>query len=289
MASGMLVLATGCTDLAAVNSVSTQMLDASRGWNGVAGEFQASCERANQFRPSIDPSIESCETAKVTTAGLVAANKILINYFAALKNASADQAFSVDEGLETLSGSIARIPGVDAGKVEAVGGLARLLVRLATDRVQEKTVRLLIAEAPAARAALDIESNAVASNLGQRLDAEETQLTHTFRRYLQEERAQLSDPPAVCAEGPRSARFRSGPAFLVALEYCRRAQVLAEKRSALDDYAKTVATTRAALTELEENRSKLKAKALAKRLYKLADELNTNVKAVRDAFEKGDA
>ncbi|MFL6844117.1 MAG: hypothetical protein ACJ8ER_04470 [Allosphingosinicella sp.] len=281
----MLILMTGCTDLAAVNSVSTQMLDASQGWNPVAGEFQASCLRSNQFR---DPPV-SCETAERTSAGLQAANAILVAYFGALKKASADQAFSVDEGLATLSGSVAGIPGVDSGKVTAVSGLARFLIGLATDRVQEKTVRLLIAEAPAARAALDIEGDTVARGLGERLDAEEIQLGSTFRVYLQAERAQLGDPAAVCAAGPRSAEFRSGPAFLVALEYCRRAQVLAEKRAALDNYAKAVATTRTALGELEGNKSRLKAKALATRLYKLADELNTNVKAVRDAFEKGEA
>lgn len=281
-----LVLAlSGCTNLDAVRTLSTKLVTASANWNAVGGEFNASCERQQQF----NPALTSCEREAAASAGLVAVNAVLTNYFTALADAASDQNFTVQPGLGDLTKSVSAIPGINASEVSATSGLAKLLLKLATEAAREKTLRALIGDGvPLSKQLLAALDRTVPSSLQTDLSAERDQMTFRFVGYIaQAGGAVEKNPAAMCAKGPRADNFPSGSNFLLALEYCRRISVVQEKIDSIGSYRKSLASAQDALDALASSKSKLSDKALISKLYQIGKDLDANIKAVSKAFSKG--
>ena len=280
IAASVLALA-GCTDLSAVRDISSRLTVASKNWNDVSGDIAASCERERTLNPFLTDCVEQVKAS----TGLVAADDVLGGYFKALSSAATESNFSLQPGLDAATGSVSGIPGIDQGQVKAVSGLIGLLVKLAAEKMREDTLKELIGDgAPAAQQILDgLLRQIVVPRLRSRLDAEQSNLSGYFVTAI----GRLGDPvgldlPAVCS-GSLASKFSSS-GFLLTREYCKRLAVLTVRRSALEDYDASLASASTALTELQSSKTKLKAKALAQKLYAIGTELDEKVAAVRKAF-----
>lgn len=272
----------GCVNLQAVESVSGRLITASQGWNAVATELPASCQRLWQF----NTALENCNEEKAASEGLVAANTILTAYFKALRDSASDKTFTVKEGLDALSGSVGKIPGIEADKVEAASGLASLLVRLATDGAREHTLRQLILEGgPRARNVVALLRETVPARLTSSLDAERLQTTATFAILLQGHGVTIPIPlESGCDPAPRISVF-PGQSFLVANDYCDRLRTISARKTAVANYSEALTSADAALSELMSNETRLDAPALIQRLGEIEDDLTTQIDAVQKAFD----
>jgi hypothetical protein len=275
----------GCTDLAAVSMLSTKLVTASASWDAVGGELKASCERQQQF----NPALTSCDTEAAASAGLVALNTVLTQYFTALGDAANTKSFTVQPGIDALAKSAGAIPGINAAEVSATSGLASLLIRLGTEAAREKTLRALIDEgAPLSKQLLTALDRTVPQSLQTALGAERDQMTAAFAIYIQQGGDRMgTDPAAMCAKGPRAADFHAGANFMLALEYCQRVGALQAKLDSVGAYRKSLASAQAALDELASSKTQLGAQALITKLGQIGKDLDTNIKAVAKAFGGG--
>ena len=62
----------GCTNLDAVKSASTKLVTASKNWDAVAGELNATCQRQQQY----NKKLTDCASPAAATKGLKDANTI---------------------------------------------------------------------------------------------------------------------------------------------------------------------------------------------------------------------
>jgi hypothetical protein len=280
LAASVAVL-TGCTNLQAVSTASGQLLGASASWDTVAGEWTASCQRRNQV--SLSPS--DCVQEKKATDGLEATDKILAAYFTALKDASDTKNFSLDASISTLSGSVAGIPGINAGQVSAVTGFAKFLAGLATSAARERTLDRLIGEGgPQAIATIDVLHSVAVPALGIAYDVEARDTKSAFRTYIKSLNAPFETDKVDCAKGPFVSDLPRGDAYLLALEYCRRSQAVAAKRDALKSYDKSLLTAKATLQGLVDGKARLKDAEVIKALLTDAATLRDDVNALKKAF-----
>lgn len=280
IAASVLALA-GCTDLTAVRDISSRLTVASKNWNDVSGDIAGSCER----ELTLNPRLIDCVNEVKASAGLVAANGVLGSFFEALFSAATESNFSVQPGLDAATDSVSAIPGIDQGQVTAVSGLIGLLVKLAAEKMREDTLKGLIGDgAPPAQQILDgLLRKIVVPRLKSRLDAEQSNVSSYFVTAISLSGDSIGpDLPAICS-GSVASKFSSS-GFLLTLEYCKRTAVLTERRRALEDYDSSLASASKALTELQSSKTKLKAKALAQKLYAIGTELDEKVAAVRKAF-----
>ena len=280
-ATAMLVCAlAGCTDLTAVRSISSQLTAASSNWGDVGADIAGSCQR----ELAINPMLEDCKLETAASQGLLAANAVLRDYFTALTAAATETNFTVQPGLDNVTASVAAIPGVNQGQVQAVSGLVSLLARLAVEKMREDTLRELIGDGgPAAQTVVDGLGQLVVPRLKSRLEAERTQLAGYFgKAILAQHDAIGSDPEALCA-GAAASKF-SPTGFLLTQEYCKRLAVLDKRQKALEDYDASLKAASRALTELQSSKTRLKTKALAQKLYAIGSELDQSVAAIRKAF-----
>lgn len=278
---------TGCTDLSAVQNISQGLRTASSSWTDVHGEFAASCERRTEVA-----FVETggCTGEELASEGLASANKVLFSYFTALKDVSAEQSFSVQDGLTDLTTSVGAIPGVSEAEVKAVSGLAGTIMRLALRSRREKTLRLLIDEGGNdAVHVIELLERTVPSRLGLSLDMERTQLTSSFVGYVYQNGSQVRPADKLCEDGPRVRDFQDrGTSYLLAMEYCDRLGAVDARDAALEDYSKSLASAKASLTELMSSNARLGAKDLAQDLYANGKDLADAVGKVETAFAGGD-
>ena len=274
-----------CANLSAVRDVSTKLTTASKTWNAVHGDYEGSCKRLMQ----INPAVADCTTQAAASKGLGEATKVLTGYFKALQDTANEENYSIQPGIDNLSGSVQNIPGVNADQVQAVTGLAGLLSRLALNGYRENTLRLLIGDGvPPARRVIGLLRTSVPSTLGASLVAERTQLTGQFASYIQQGGGTIGNVGTLCETGPRTANYvNSGTNFLLALEYCRRLSDVTAKETALEQYSKSLDAAEKALNELASAKTQLGAKELARRLYTTGKELDDSIDAVEDAFRIG--
>jgi hypothetical protein len=273
-----------CYNLDAVQSVSGKVTSATATWDAAGSEMEQSCFRRNQLGTTPD----DCKSDKAATEGLLAADKIMHDYFGAIQATANQQNFSVDQGIKDLSSSVAKVPGVNAGQVQAVSGLAGLLINLALGAYREHALRVLINDgAPHARNILDFLQSTAADDIATDLQSEQIRLTEVFSRqqYIPNITAKLgSDLAAGCTEGPLTSRFTNGPEYLMALEFCRRQTDIRSKQKAIDNYKKSVAKAREALDQLQSSKVRLTSRQMAGRLYQIGQDLDENVNKVRKAF-----
>lgn len=278
MGSGAALAA--CTNLAAVRDISSDLTMASESWDDVGAEFAGSCARERM----LNPALADCALEERASAGLMAANAVLGQYFEALMAAADQSNFTIAPGLADAGAAVSGIPGIDPARVDAVSGLVGLLSGLATDGARERTLRDLIDKGgPAAQTLVEGMNDLVVPRLTRRLDTERLQLTGQFGRLILAEGDDAGRSPEALCRGSGAAGF-SGAGFLLATEYCRRVAVLDERRGALSDYQASLAEASNALEALQSSDGKLKARDLAIRLYAIGDDLNRRVRNVRRAF-----
>ncbi|MBI1179689.1 MAG: hypothetical protein GC201_03970 [Alphaproteobacteria bacterium] len=266
--------------MGAVRTISTKLQAASSTWNDVGGDFLGSCRREQQT----NPALADCVLEKQASDGIAALNGTLSSYFKALGDAAADTSFTVQPGLDKATASAAKIPGIDANQVKAVSGLVGLLARLATESMRESTVSSLIDDgAPHARTLVDALNRLVVANLTSRLVTERTQLIGRAHSEISSG-PNASLPLDTLCKGSNAAGL-NGAEYLLALEFCRRLDVVDGRLKALDDYKASLLKADAALAELQSNKTKLKGKALLASLYKLGTDLDASIGAVRKAFD----
>jgi hypothetical protein len=280
----------GCTDLAAVRSISSQLQGATASWNDVSGEFLNSCQREQR----LNPALSDCAVEKQASDGLVAMNNLLADYFKTLGLAAADSSFSIQQGITDASTSAAKIPGISATQVAAVSGLFGTLSALVGRALREKVLRDLIDNgAPHARTVVGALDTLVVENLRTRLASERTQLGSIFfaKILLAQSQSQESAAERSAVAGSMddlckgtTATALSGTRYLLALEYCRRTDILDKRVAALEDYRNSLATADKALVALQSNKTKLKGKALFGELFAVGQDLAEKITAVRDAF-----
>jgi len=278
-----------CADLGAVRDVSSRLTAASRSWDDVGGDIAGSCLREQ----SLNPLIVDCKINAKASEGLVAADRILTEYFSALNAAATESNFTVKPGLDALAASVASIPNINAAQVKAASGLVGLLVKLATERLREETLRELIASgAPAAKSLVDgLLGGVVVQALGERLTAERLQLSGFFAVPIQRQGDRLP-AAAIAGNGPDLASLCTGSqastfsavGFLLTQEYCSRLAVVTKRQKALEDYKSSLAAASKALTELQSSSTRLKSAEVARKLYEIGRELDQSVAGVRKAF-----
>ncbi len=282
IATSVYILAlAGCTDLSAVRDISSRLTVASNNWNDVAEDIAGSCHR----ELAINPMLTDCESETKASKGLVAADKVLGDYFKALMAAATESNFTVQPGLDKVTQSVAAIPDINQGQVKAVSGLVGLLVKLAVEKMREDTLRELIGDGgPAAQTVVDeLLSKLVVPRLRSRLEGERIQLAGYFGKAIGRQKDKVgSDPEALCS-GSAASKF-SGTGFLLTQEYCKRFAILDKRQKALDDYDASLKAASKALTELQSSKTQLNAKALAQKLYAIGSELDEKIDAVRKAF-----
>jgi hypothetical protein len=215
---------------------------------------------------------------------------VLSAYFKALQDTANEQNYSVQSGIENVSGSVQNIPGVNQDKVQAVTGLAGVLTRLALNGYREGTLRLLINDgvAPAKRV-VGLLKDTVPGTLSSNLKSEQIDLRTAFTSYVYQTGLPAPDPATHCKGGPRTADFPTvGANYLLAIEFCRRWNDANAKHAAIEKYSKSLDVADKALDELASSKTRLGAKGLAKELYRIGKELDDSIDAVEEAFGKGD-
>jgi len=268
----------GCTDLDAVGKISSQLVSASGSWDGVSADIAGSCVR----QQSLNPDVGDCSSEKAAANGMAGANAILQSYFTALGDSANGSNFSIQPGLDSAAGSVAGIPGINAGQVQAAAGLVGLLAKVATEAMREATLRDLIAHAPEARSLIAGIQMPLGPRLARQLDAERSLLGAHYGRLILAQGDRVADLAALCS-GPGAARF-SGTGFLLAEDYCRRVATVDQREAALADYRASLADADRTLGELQSSKSRLKGKALARRLFSIGVDLDAKITALHKAF-----
>jgi hypothetical protein len=251
---------------------------ASSSWDDVASDIAGSCQREQ----TLNPELRDCQAEQSAADGMVGANALLRSYFQALGDAANDSNFVIAPGLDTATASIANIPGINSDQVQAASGLFAALAKVATEAMRESTLRELIRHAPEARSLIRELDAPLVSRLGRRFDSEQIQLQAQFGRLILAQGDRVTDIQGLCT-GSGAASF-SGTGFLLVQEYCRRHALIERRQQALSDYQASLHDADSALGELQTSESKLKGRALAKRLYHVASDLESKASAVRKAF-----
>ena len=278
--TGCLLVLTACTNLDAVRDISHRLSTASMAWDDVGGEFANSCIRES----SINPLLSDCDLEKKASAGLAGANQVLGNYFKALRESADNSNFTIQPGLDQAAAAAAGIPGIDTKQVTAISGLVGLLSKLATGAIREATLRELIEQGgPSAQIVVRGLDDLVVTRLGRRLETERFQLTGQFGRLLLAQKETVGPDPSTLCSGSAASKF-SGVGFLLTLEYCRRLGVIDNRVNALAAYRSSLAVADKALAEMQSSKTKLKAKALAQKLFEVGVDLDDKVAAIRKAF-----
>lgn len=274
----------GCANLEAISDISTRLTSASASWNDVAIEVSSSCQREQ----ALNSMLADCTEEKKASKGLVAANAVLRNYFAALGAAAKESNFTIQPGLDQASTSVGNIPGINRDQVSAASGLFGLLANLATGALREETLRDLIDQgAPSAKTVIKGLDDLVVSRLNRRLIAEKAQLDGKFAIWIQAQGHTVPAPLGSLCSKKSAVIFSaptSGPSFLLAQEYCQRLSILEARTKAITKYQTSLKKSEEALSELQSSKTKLKAKALAAKLYEIGSALDADVEDVRKAF-----
>jgi hypothetical protein len=271
-------LLSSCSNLAAVNDISSRLVTASSSWDDVASDIAGSCQRER----TLNPELRDCQSEQSASDGMMGANALLRNYFQALGDAANESNFVIQPGLDTATASVANIPGINTDQVQAASGLFAALAKVATEAMRESTLRELVQHAPEARSLIRGLDAPLVSRLGRRFDSERIQLQAEFGRLILAQGDRVTDIQGLC-DGSGAASF-SGTGFLLAQEYCRRSALIEERQKALSDYQASLQDADNALADLQTSQTQLKGRALAKRLYNVASDLEAKVSAVRKAF-----
>jgi len=270
----------GCADLGAVRDISSRLVASSKTWDEVSGDIAGSCQRER----ALNPALVDCQLEDKASEGLVAADRVLTEYFGALFAAANESNFTLKPGLDALAGSVGSIPGIDKAQVDAVSGLVGLVAKFATERMREDALRDLIGiGGPAAQTLVDGLSQLVVPRLKARLTSERAQLAGYFAQAILAQRDAIgNDVDAICG-GSQASRF-SAVGFLLSQEYCRRVAIVAKRQKALEDYQASLLSASKALGELQSSSAKLKSKEVIRKLYEIGRELDDSLATVRKAF-----
>ncbi len=275
-----------CTDFAGVNTASTEMISAAQSWDGVVRELGEGCLRESQFKDNLD-----CTVGEQRAKGLQRSNSVLIAYFKALRDVSATGSYDISPGIAGLASGVAGIPGVNTGRVEAVADLAAVLARWALNGARERTLRGLIAEGGlAAEDIIGELAEDIPFGIEANLTTERIATHAEFERWLGGSTARRligTDPMKGCTKPPNGRVAGSGNNFLLALEYCRRQDIIGQRQAAIDDYRRSLAVAADILFKLRDGQYRLSSKALLLELMTAAKELEEKVGAVEDAFGEG--
>jgi hypothetical protein len=277
-----LVALGGCKNLQTVQSLSAQLVSASKGLDSVGREIGASCVRMEQFNPAAQ-----CADSVAASKGVVATDKLLVAYFAALGQAAGAQSFTVQPGLDSLVASVSAIPGINPTEVTAASGLAGVIATFFTEAARENALRDMIDNGvPHAKALVTMLGARVPHALNTELSAEQDSLTSQFVFYANG--ALGAKPEDRCVSGgPRSADFSSGATFLLALEYCHRLTRIQAKQAAVTNYQSALKNIGDALDTLRSSKSDLTGAQLVVQLIGDVGQLDSNVEAVQQAFSSG--
>lgn len=277
-----------CTNFAAVESASGKLVDAGRSWDRIAGEIEASCRRYDQ----ISAIPQDCAPAAQATRGMIAANAVLVAYFAALRDSAASGAFSLRAPLEGVANEAAAIPGASADKVQAMGALAQLLTDLASRGLREEAVKQLVDQgAGPARNVVQLLKDTVPAALEERLKVEQAQRTSAYADLIEPRAAGLIGGAAggtPCATPPRLRDAGPGPgggqALLLAADYCTQHAALAARLAAIAEYRQSLDLADRTLAALQAGKMRLGAKETIRELVTLKAQLEDSVEGVRKAF-----
>jgi len=129
------VMCTGCADLSAVAKFAASAKVASSGFGDIAKDFAGSAKRRSLYvREKEKPkALEQAETYKALEPDMMAAQKLLVDYIAALGAISSDSTKSRDASVGATEPGLERI-GMKPGQASAGVGLAAKLVDAATAR-----------------------------------------------------------------------------------------------------------------------------------------------------------
>ena len=267
-----------CANIVAVNHTAARLVAASDSWNDVLAEYRKSCEREMRTTSAIN----DCTRQSIASDQLTKTNAVLASYFIALRDASDEKNLTIQPGLDDLVTSFKEIPGVPADQVEAVSGLFGLLTHLATQAMREEIIKDLIVGGTDDARTLISALEKLTGPLDTQLTTEEDKLTGLFGTKINSVHDDGTNPMALCQGNV--ATTLSGTGYLLSLEYCRQAQVISQRKDALAKYRSSLREADSALSELKSSKDTLSNKALAQHLYAIGASLQSNVEAVRKAY-----
>lgn len=272
---------TGCTNLDAVRSISSDLTSASSSWKVAGNELYESCKR----RYAINDKIQSCEMSKASSEGLAAATEVLRVYFATLGAAAVETNFSVEPGIDDVSQAVRGVELIEDSQVEAVTGLAKVLSKLVLGAKRERVIRDLIdGEGDRVLGIINgLLKDHVAELLQDQLATERSALLVFYDKQLQQAGLEAGrDLRKICAD--RLPSDRPALEFLIVQEFCERDALVQKRQDALDAYEKSLDKAADAMRDLQSNKTRLTGKEFARNLYKIGDELKASVEDVRTAF-----
>ncbi|MBA4009706.1 MAG: hypothetical protein C0471_01090 [Erythrobacter sp.] len=245
-------------------------------------ELHQSCQRRYQ----INDEIKNCEPSKASSDGIAAATEVLRIYFATLGAAANESNFTVDPGLEAISGAVSGIEGVDETQVAAVTGLAKVLSKLLLGAKREQVIRQLIdGEGERVRVVINsLLKEHVRTVLEDQLVTERSSLLTFYGQKI--DQAGLNneqDLRTICSE--RLASDRPILEFMIIRDFCERDALIEKRKRALAAYQNSLEKADQAMLDLQSGKAKLSGKELARRLYEVGDELKASVANVRAAFD----
>lgn len=279
------VLLAGCTNLSAVESASTELVEAGRSWDDVAREVEASCLRLDR----VSQAAQDCTESAGATRGLLAANSVLIAYFAALRDSAASGSFDLSTPLAGAVEAAAAVPGAPADQIQAVGSLAGLLADLATKGLRERTIKRLVNDGgDPARRVIALLAGSVPVNLRARLEQERRQQASLYLDLIGPRATALigADPARFCATPPRlrDAGPNGGQPLLLTVDFCERQTALDARLAAVEEYRRSLELADQTIAALQAGKMRLSAKETVRELIALRTRLDASLDGIRSAF-----
>ncbi len=142
----VILLQTSCTSMEAVQQYAVSVQATVGEVRPVAGDFYASCLRANQYKPF--DFRKECTTEQKASQAIVKVANVLNDYSSALGTLASDGLVQYNEDVSSLTKELKgeNVKGLNDEKIDAVGSLANFIATAATKVYQQKQVGKFIKE-----------------------------------------------------------------------------------------------------------------------------------------------
>lgn len=262
------LLMSGCTSMEAVQKYASYSQSTIESVKPVAKDFYASCTRTNSFKP-LDSHSE-CKTEQEVSKAILMVSNVLDEYAMALGALAADELVSYDNDIDAMTKEIKglKVQGLEEGKIDAVGSLAKFISKAATSAYQQQQVGRFIRESDTSITIVtETLANIIEKNYSHAIDMEISAWREGYKRV---ERAVRTEKPLEW-EAYSKAQWKD------------RAELDA-KLNAVKNLAKSIREIGSTHVKLKEDAEKLTSKEVFAFVRSYIKETKPVIKEVQDAF-----
>lgn len=264
----VILLQASCTSMEAVQKYAVSVQATVGEVRPVAGDFHASCMRANQYKPY--DSKKDCTKEQEASQAIVKVANVLNDYASALGALASDGFVQYNEDISSLTNELKgqKVDGLNDEKIDAVGSLANFIATAATKVYQQKQVGKFIKESHNSVANVsDILADLLEINYKKAIELE---LSAWEFGYIEVE--------SISRESERAA-WES-----YAQKQWELKVSLEEKKNAVAGLAQTVRQIGVTHGKLKKDASNLDAKEVQAFVKNFISEVKPVIKEVQDAF-----